>query len=1086
MSPVIIPITLKCTRTYSYRKLQSKICLVHVFVTRSTHTSMKQRKSLSNIVATKILKSLYTKHQNNTTNSKLILSATSVYNSVDEAKDYIVINAFLKICLHFKHPDKVSMLWSDIESLSHQHKSKLLHSHLLKCCIHNDAQSIDKCLEVLVMMQQCEYKLKIHSSWITKLVIKGKDNLSALNRIKSLMDSGYIPNDVMCRTVVINSYARCGAMDYALNVFQSIHDTEKDSTCISTMMKAYIGNHRFDDALALYEEYDVLNDHVSHLYAIKACIQSGNVQKGKKIHSKLKLPDIKVKCALIEFYGICGDMDNALKLYHPHNIVMSSAMMNAYIRNDLHTDALALYHDITQPDIVSHILALKACIYSRDREAGITIINTIKTDDVQIKTALVEFYSHFHDMSAAAETFRSIDKIRMPINAINAMMRGYINDEDYTSAIHLYDTYQCHRLNDVSHILASIVNPHYLNHVKCFANPRYLDIDQFVHILDIAMHCDHLVLPGSFVVRAIAKCGSNKVLINKLDAMIKQLPIQLQKDRLIVQTALITAYGNKCQSVDDAQRVFDSIANDEKDTVCVGAMMKVLGSAGKHKEVLQLYKQYDVLNDDVSHLLALQSCAEMDDLQMGQHIHASIHVSHLIANALLNLYGKCGDIDNAIRIFDGLTASGKQDVVSVGSMLNALCKSRRNKECLALFKEMKSKYDVEPNLICYAIVLTACTQSTSFYFGELIHKELMRNTHLQWMLHDEEIQSPLISMYGKCGMLQQAQQIFDNIKHNEPRKYATNVSIWNAMIHSYGRNGQISKANELYWQMMAMDSLRPDAQTYVLFMNACSHAGDVDKARQMWNDISIKYDAQLVTALVDCLARKGHLHEALKRINEFEMNTNESYAAMWMSLLFGCNKTNHIDIAESVFKGMQHRFKPNDAHMISAKVLMSNIYVTAKQFDKASRIRNTMKHDKLKKIPAVSEIDIFGKLHTFYASNKHHEPCVDEGLNKLYHKLKLSPFNYEPDLTCITRELSKHEEADQVLLMHSEKIALVYGLIHTPKDYLLVINKNLRICNDCHNFIKLVSKMEQRSITVADANRVHVFNDGQCSCNNYY
>ena len=181
-----------------------------------------------------------------------------------------------------------------------------------------------------------------------------------------------------------------------------------------------------------------------------------------------------------------------------------------------------------------------------------------------------------------------------------------------------------------------------------------------------------------------------------------------------------------------------------------------------------------------------------------------------LRNALLHLYGKCGDVESAVGIFKSIP-SGKQDVVSMGSMLNALCKSNRNKECIEMFNAMKRVYGIEPNLICYAIVLTACTNSTAFHFGRQIHRKLQRDPFLKWMLNDAEIQSPLISLYGKCGKLETAEGIFEDIKTREPVKYRSNISIWNAMIHAFGRNGNVERAKRLYHDAIATVGLKVGA-----------------------------------------------------------------------------------------------------------------------------------------------------------------------------------------------------------------------------------------------------------------------------------
>ena len=88
----------------------------------------------------------------------------------------------------------------------------------------------------------------------------------------------------------------------------------------------------------------------------------------------------------------------------------------------------------------------------------------------------------------------------------------------------------------------------------------------------------------------------------------------------------------------------------------------------------------------------------------------------------------------------------------------------------------------------------------------------------------------------------------------------------------------------------------------------------------------------------------------------------------------------------------------------------------------------------------------------------------------------------------VTREMNafKGETKEYVVLRHSEKLAVLFGLLETHADFEIVINKNLRICADCHTFMKLLSRLERRRLVVSDSNRVHVFEEGACTCNDYW
>ncbi|KAL2925791.1 hypothetical protein RDABS01_007720 [Bienertia sinuspersici] len=104
-------------------------------------------------------------------------------------------------------------------------------------------------------------------------------------------------------------------------------------------------------------------------------------------------------------------------------------------------------------------------------------------------------------------------------------------------------------------------------------------------------------------------------------------------------------------------------------------------------------------------------------------------------------------------------------------------------------------------------------------------------------------------------------------------------------------------------------------------------------------------------------------------------------------------------------------------------------------------------------------------------------------LNQLV--LKLRGVGYVPDTNFILQDLEGEQKEDS-LQYHSEKLAIVFGLMRLPKGSVIRIRKNLRICGDCHLFAKLVAKTEKRKIVIRDQVRYHHFQDGTCSCADYW
>jgi hypothetical protein len=144
-----------------------------------------------------------------------------------------------------------------------------------------------------------------------------------------------------------------------------------------------------------------------------------------------------------------------------------------------------------------------------------------------------------------------------------------------------------------------------------------------------------------------------------------------------------------------------------------------------------------------------------------------------------------------------------------------------------------------------------------------------------------------------------------------------------------------------------------------------------------------------------------------------------------------------------------------------------------------------MKEKGLIKYLGFSVIEINGKLHTFHAGDMSH-PRAKEIFDELQRQeRRLKEVGFVPHTESVLHDLN-YEEKEENLCIHSERIAVAYGLISTAPGTTLRITKNLRACVNCHSAIKLISKLVEREIIVRDANRFHHFKDGLCSCGDYW
>ena len=139
----------------------------------------------------------------------------------------------------------------------------------------------------------------------------------------------------------------------------------------------------------------------------------------------------------------------------------------------------------------------------------------------------------------------------------------------------------------------------------------------------------------------------------------------------------------------------------------------------------------------------------------------------------------------------------------------------------------------------------------------------------------------------------------------------------------------------------------------------------------------------------------------------------------------------------------------------------------------------------VKKTPGWSSITIDGIVHEFVAGDETHPQAME--IFKMWEKLleKMKRNGYVPDTSVILLDIEEIEK-EKFLYRHSEKLALVFGLLNTEPGTPIRIMKNLRVCEDCHAAFKHLSEIVNREIVVRDRNRFHCFKDGSCSCRDYW
>lgn len=238
------------------------------------------------------------------------------------------------------------------------------------------------------------------------------------------------------------------------------------------------------------------------------------------------------------------------------------------------------------------------------------------------------------------------------------------------------------------------------------------------------------------------------------------------------------------------------------------------------------------------------------------------------------------------------------------------------------------------------------------------------------------------------------------------------------------------------------------------------------------------HTADHYACVIDLLERFGRFKEAENIIDNMHIKPDKF---LWASLLGGCRIHGNLELAKRAAKALYEIEPENPATYIT----LANIYANAGLWSEVANVRKDMDNMGIVKKPGKSWIEIKRQVHVFLVGDTSHPKTSDihEFLGELSKKIKEE--GYVPDTNFVLHDVEE-EQKEQNLFYHGEKLAVAFGIISTPTGTPIKVFKNLRTCVDCHTTIKYISKIVQRKITVRDSNRFHCFEDGSCSCKDYW
>ncbi|MCL7024278.1 hypothetical protein MKW94_013719 [Papaver nudicaule] len=636
-----------------------------------------------------------------------------------------------------------------------------------------------------------------------------------------------------------------------------------------------------------------------------------NIKKGRCLHAKIIKTGLRfpfVANSLVNLYLKCGSLNEAKLQFEEiqiKDVVSWNCIITGCSKQGLPGSSLALelFYQMRKEDTSPNSFTLAGVFTSASnlssasvgKQAHCLSIKTPNCSDVFVGSSLLNMYCKSGLVCDARKVFEEMPEKNFVSWA--SMISGYASVRNAVEALELF---KLMRLEEEEQGLNEFV---FTSVLSSLSSPELVENGRQIHCLGIKVGMLSFVSVGN---------------------------------------ALVTMYA-KCENLDCALDIFESLS--DKNSITWSAMITGYAQSGDSSMALQYFSKMQLTGFRPSEFTLvgiLNACSDVTAIREGKQVHCYLaklgFESHLyIRTALINMYAKCGVINDAWKCFDQLQ---EPNAALWSSMIGGYVQNGANEEALSLYGRMQMK-DILPSESTMGSVLKACSVLAALEQGKQIHARTIKHG----LDLEVSIGGALLTMYAKCGNVDDSKLVFRRMRERT-------VVSWNAMINGLSENGHGHEALQLF-EEMKLNGTKPDNVTFVNILSACSHLGLVDKGwcyfKSMVDDFGIEPELEHFGCMVDLLGRCGKLQEAKIFIESASIDHEQR---LWHILLGSCRKYRNFEIG--VYAG--EKLMELGSKESSVYILVSNMYADEGKWEDMKRIRELMRLRGIHKKPGYSWI----------------------------------------------------------------------------------------------------------------------------------
>ncbi|PWZ38526.1 Pentatricopeptide repeat-containing protein [Zea mays] len=647
-----------------------------------------------------------------------------------------------------------------------------------------------------------------------------------------------LSSDARTANAVMCAYLRAGRLADARDVFDWM--PARDAASYSALISGYarlaggsgsvtatvasaelLGRMRLADGL-LPTEYTFVG-------LFTACARRGNPRLGTQVHALAAKSGhsslLLVANAILGMYVKCGRFGDAMRAFDGmdrRDVSSWNAVLAGLVELGRHDEAFEMFGEMrASGNVRADRFSLSALLTAAGEGVGqlqgeavhaLSLKSGLETD-LSVGNALIGFYA---EHGASVEDVVSVFQ-RMPVKDViswTGLLNGYMEFGLVDMALDVFERMPQRNFVTYNAVLTGFCRNKEGVRATFAKKAGLRGLGLFRQMVEDGLEISDVTVTG--VLNACAIAADRKVSEQVHAFVIKCGCVSSPWiDAALIDMCI------KCGRSGDAHLLFEQWQHEESFHIAWNSLLLASVRGGEYEKALSTFLQMFRSSgaefiDEFMLTSVLGVCGSLGFAELGKQMHTFAAKSGLLStrgvgNAIISMYGKCGELKDAISLFERMTC---RDLVSWNAMITAHLLLHQGDDILKIWSEMERSM-VRPDSITFLLVISACSH-TSSDSTDKCRKLFLSMPSTYGIEPAMEHYAAFVYVLGCWGRFDEAEQLIGGMP------LQPGALVWRSLLDSCSKHSNMAVRRRAMKHLLALEP--QDPSTYVLTSNLLSES----------------------------------------------------------------------------------------------------------------------------------------------------------------------------------------------------------------------------------------------------------------------